>query len=207
MTTTDAESEAVEPVVELVDTPEKRKGILHYIGVGLSGGLLLLVAALAVLLIALPAAVGGMPLTVLTSSMKPGLPPGTLIVVKPTPVDEIRVGDVVTFQLHSGEPTLVTHRVIERSVSSNGDVAFVTKGDNNDLPDDPIREIQIRGTLWYSFPWLGWVNNALNGEARSWLVPLAAGGLFAYAGYLVISASVASAKKRKAASDESAAAS
>lgn len=202
MTTTDAEAEAADPV-ELVESPEKRKGVLHYIGVGLSGGLLLLVAALAVLLIALPAAVGGMPLTVLTSSMEPGLPPGTLIVVKPTPVQEIRVGDVVTFQLRSGEPTLVTHRVIERSVSSNGDVALVTKGDNNDLPDDPIREIQIRGTLWYSFPWLGWVNNALNGEARSWLVPLAAGCLFAYAGYLVISASVASSKKRKAASDES----
>ncbi|WP_370566219.1 signal peptidase I [Cryobacterium sp. BB736] len=203
MTTTDA----VEEVAAEAAEPEKRKGVLHYIGVGLSGGLLLLVAALAVLLIALPAAVGGMPLTVLTSSMEPGLPPGTLIVVKPTPVEEIRVGDVVTFQLRSGEPILVTHRVIERSVSSNGEVAFVTKGDNNDLADDPIREIQIRGTLWYSFPWLGWVNNALNGEARGWLVPLAAGGLFAYAGYLVISASVASAKKRKAASDESATAS
>jgi signal peptidase I len=200
-------AEAADPVVELVETPEKRKGVLRYIGVGLSGGLLLLVAALAVLLIALPAAVGGMPLTVLTSSMEPGLPPGTLIVVKPTPIEEIRVGDVVTFQLRSGEPILVTHRVVERSVSSNGEVALVTKGDNNDLPDDPIREIQVRGTLWYSFPWLGWVNNALNGEARDWLVPLAAGGLFAYAGYLMISASVASAKKRKAASDESAAAS
>ena len=64
--------------------PAKKKGVLHYIGVGLSFGLLSLVLLLAVMVVALPMLTKSTPYTVLTSSMNPSYPAGTLVIVKPT---------------------------------------------------------------------------------------------------------------------------
>lgn len=173
----------------------KERGLLQYIGLGLSAALLLLIAGIAVLVVALPAAVGGLPLTVLTSSMEPGLPPGTLVVMKPTPVEDVRIGDVLTYQITSGEPAVVSHRVTSKSTDTLGKTTFTTKGDNNDAADPlPVMEVQVKGTVWYSIPYLGWVNNAITGEARAWLVPLAAGALFAYFAYTVV-ASIVTARR------------
>ncbi|MCC9053341.1 signal peptidase I [Microbacterium sp. F2E] len=113
-------------------------GLWRAIVTGFSIGVLLLVVGIGILVIAVPAAVGGMPLTILTGSMSPAMPPGTLVVVKPTPVSEIAVGDVLTYQLESGEPTLVTHRVVARHASTDSEgVTFVTQGDANATPDGP----------------------------------------------------------------------
>ena len=152
---------------------------------GLSLGVLLLILALAAVTIVLPAAVGGMPLSVLTGSMRPNLPPGTLVVTKPTPAEEIGVGDVITYQLESGQATLVTHRVIERSVNSaDGEISFITQGDNNNTPDaEPVRPVQTRGTVWYAIPYLGWVNQAVSSDTRSWAIPALAIALFIYAAW------------------------
>jgi signal peptidase len=177
----------------------KERGLLGYIGIALSAVLLIVVAAIAVLIVVLPAVVHGSALTVLTNSMAPNLPPGTLIVIRPTPINDIHVGQVLTYQIHSGSPAVISHRVIEREVSTrDGTTAFITKGDNNALADPPVREVQVKGTLWYSIPDLGYVNNAVNGDGRSLVVPILAGLLFAYAMYTVISA-IAS-RRRKAAS-------
>ena len=64
-------------------------------------------------------------------------------------------------------------------------------------PDDPIREVQIQGKLWYSVPYLGWVNSTVNGENRSWIIPAAAGVLFFYAGWMVISGIIGSRRKAR----------
>lgn len=161
----------------------RTEGLLSTILSGLSAGVLLLILGLGVLTIVLPALVGGMPLSVLTGSMRPHLPPGTLVVIKPTPVEEIEVGDVITFQIESGRSAVVTHRVIERSVdSASGEVRFTTQGDANNTPDpEPVRPVQVRGTVWYAIPYLGWANQAIDGQTRSWAIPALAGGLFVYA--------------------------
>jgi signal peptidase len=150
---------------------------------GASAGVLLLILALGVLAIVLPALVGGMPLSVLTGSMRPHLPPGTLVVTKPVPVEEIAVGDVITYQLESGRSAVVTHRVIERSVdSASGEVRFTTRGDANNTPDpEPVLPVQVRGKVWYAIPCLGWANQAIDGQTRSWAIPALAGALFLYA--------------------------
>src|SRR4051812_37968410 len=90
----------------------KDHGVLYYIGLGLSWGLLAFVVLVAALVILIPAVTRSTPYTILTSSMEPGLPPGTLVVVKPIDPDDIRIGTIITFQLKSGEPEMVTHRVI-----------------------------------------------------------------------------------------------
>ncbi len=173
------------------------KSLWHYLGLALSGSLLVIVLALGVLVIVVPAISGGTALTVLTQSMEPKLPPGTLIIIRPTPIGDIKIGDVLTYQIKSGQPEVVSHRVISRSVDTTGRTTFITQGDNNDLPDaGPVQEVQIKGTLWYSIPWLGYLNNMVGGQGRSLLVPLVAAALFIYAGYMVAS-SVLSSRKRK----------
>ena len=65
----------------------REHGLLYYIGVGLSFGLLAFVLLLASLVVVVPAVSGSTPYTILTSSMEPGLPPGTLVIVKPIEPD------------------------------------------------------------------------------------------------------------------------
>jgi signal peptidase len=126
-------------------------------------------AALAVALIALIAAVavvprltGGASLTVLSGSMEPTIAPGDVAVVRGITPDEVcaevGVGTVVAFLPWSGDPTLVTHRVVAKSVGTFDDgtrCRLTTQGDANTAPDAPISPAQVRGVLLYSVPLLG----------------------------------------------------
>ncbi len=182
-----------------VSEPQRaERSLLHYIGLGLSGGLLAFLLLIAAAVVVVPAATGSTPYTVLTSSMEPSLPPGTLIIDRPVATDDIRVGDIVTYQLESGKPVVVTHRVTAISTTDTGDKIFTLKGDNNSLPDaNPVVAEQIRGEVWYSVPLIGWVNNLISGATRGWVVPALAFGLFLYAGYMVAGATIASVKKKR----------
>ncbi|KQX05811.1 S26 family signal peptidase [Leifsonia sp. Root1293] len=181
------------------DAPDARRerGLLHYLGLGLSIGLLGLVVALAALLIIVPKVGGATPLTVLTQSMEPSLPPGTLVVVGPVEPSEIRVGDVVTYQIRSGEPDVITHRVIGMTSASDGSTSFTLKGDNNAVEDPPVVAEQIKGRLWYSVPFVGYVSSVVNGDTRSWIVPGLAIALFGYAAFMVVSGVLVSMRRRR----------
>lgn len=160
----------------------------HHIAVALSIAALLLVIGIATAAIIVPKATGSTALTVLTGSMRPSYPPGTLVVIRPTPVADIQVGDVITYQITSGQPAVATHRVIEKGFRQDGEVQFITQGDNNSAPDqNPVREVQVRGRLWYAIPYLGWVNSAMNGGQRQALVPILGGLLLAYAAWMLVS--------------------
>jgi signal peptidase len=173
------------------------RGIGHYTAAGLGAGALALAVGLALLVVVVPAAAGGQALTVLTNSMSPAFPPGTLVVIRPTPVSEIEVGDVLTYQIASGDASVVSHRVVARSTTLEGETTFTTRGDNNDVDDlSAVMPEQVRGTVWYSIPMLGWVNTALTGETRALVLPLAAVALFGYAAWQVVS--VVAARGRRA---------
>jgi signal peptidase len=176
-------------VTAATQTPAaKERGVGHYVGLGIGAALLLFVLFVGAILIVVPKATGSIPLSVLTGSMRPGLPPGTLLVVQPVDTDEILIGDVVTYQIRSGDPAVITHRVTGISQDAGGERTFTLQGDANSDPDEPVREVQIQGRLWYSVPFAGFASTAVNGEARGWIVPAAAGVLFAYAGWMVLSA-------------------
>ncbi|MCS0500498.1 signal peptidase I [Protaetiibacter mangrovi] len=182
------------------DAQKKDHGLLYYIGVGLSWGVLALVALIAALVVVVPAVAQATPYTILTSSMEPNYPPGTLVIVKPIATDDIRIGTVITYQLESGEPEVVTHRVVQ-IVQPNlpgGEKSFVTKGDANSQADpNPVKPVQIRGAVWYAVPWIGWVNNLVNGDMRSIIIPVVAGFLFLYGGWLIVSNRLEKRKKRR----------
>ncbi|MGD6979892.1 MULTISPECIES: signal peptidase I [Citricoccus] len=138
-------------------------------------------ALAAILLIAVPLVTGSQTYSVLTSSMAPKYPPGTFLVVKPTEFDQLRAGDVVTFQIESGRPEVITHRITGFTASQDGERLLITQGDNNDVADpEPVREIQVRGKLFYAVPYVGFVANALGNANRSTLVTILAVALIGW---------------------------
>jgi len=195
MSKTKASAEVHKPQIA---AEQKPKSLLHYLGMGISAGLFGLVVLVGAIVIVIPAAAGAMPLTVLTSSMEPGLPPGTLIVVKPIETNEIAMGDVLTYQIESGKPGVITHRITGITNSSDGTRTFTLKGDNNDVADElQVLPIQVVGKLWYSVPWIGNVSNYVNGAGSSWFAPAIAVALFIYAGFMITSGIVSSVRNRK----------
>jgi len=178
--------------------PQKPKGVLHYLGMGISAGLFAVVLLVGMLVIVVPKLANALPLTVLTSSMEPGLPPGTLIVVKPIDTSDIAMGDVITYQIKSGEPGVITHRITGITNSSDGSRTFTLTGDNNDIADElQVLPVQVVGKLWYSVPWIGNVASFVNGGGKTWVVPVAASGLLLYAGFMIMSSVLTGIRNRR----------
>ncbi len=160
----------------------------NLIGQVLSWFVLIAVLAVAAVMIVIPKAAGATAYTVLTSSMEPGLPPGSLAVVRPVDPAEVRTGDVITYQLKSGQPAVVTHRVVGVGSTLDGELRVTTRGDANGSDDDPIRAEQIRGRLWYQMPWLGYINSMFSGRERQAVTIIAVTGLLAYSAFMVFGA-------------------
>ena len=74
---------------------------------------------------------------VVTGSMEPEIPVGSLIISKEVDIEQIETGDIINFKSkESGMLGLViTHRVIQRYEDSNGNILLETKGDANRYAD------------------------------------------------------------------------
>jgi signal peptidase len=138
----------------------------------------------ATLLVALivPRVAGATPYVIETGSMSPSMPPGTLVVVKPVPVAELAPGDVITYQISSGDPTVVTHRIMEQGVDMTGQPRWRTQGDANEVADEGwVLPVQVQGEQWYAVPYLGHVTSFVSGQQREVLTGAAVLGLTGYA--------------------------
>ncbi|AMB60560.1 hypothetical protein AWU67_13970 [Microterricola viridarii] len=132
-------------------------------------------------LVLVPRVAGATPYTILTGSMEPDMPPGTIVVVKPQPFDQIRQGDVITYQIESGKPMVVTHRVVGVDVVA-GETRLVTQGDANDAPDAlSVREVQVKGVVWYHVPMIGYATNLIDDQTKGIAVRVLGGLLIGYA--------------------------
>lgn len=149
-----------------------------------AGEWMLLAVVLAAVLAAvvLPRLGSATPFAVLTGSMRPVMPPGTLVVVRPVDPADIDVGSVITFMPREHDPAVVTHRVVGVGFDATGQPAFRTKGDANDAPDGAmVRTYQIVGERWYFVPYLGYLTNLLTGRQREVVLGLAVAALLIYA--------------------------
>ena len=86
-----------------------------------------------------------------TGSMSPGIPAGSLALVREIPASEAHVGDVVTVDRPGLQP--VTHRVVEvtapASAPAGTPAEIVLKGDANPTVDPaPYRVSTVRIVLW-----------------------------------------------------------
>lgn len=68
------------------------------------------------------------PVTVLSDSMQPTFSRGDLVVATPQPLESLRVGQVISFQIPVGDHRVESHRIVE--IISGGPAPVVrTKGD------------------------------------------------------------------------------
>jgi len=120
---------------------------------------LVIIGAIAVLLI-----VSAFPITgnikfmiVQSGSMEPSISGGSVVMVKP--VEDYKIGDVITFGPYSKTKPPTTHRIYDIKVV-DGQSVYITKGDANNTPD--LREIAKRdvlGKVLASVPYLGYAVN------------------------------------------------
>lgn len=177
---------------------DRRKPALLFQTVSMAALSLAVLAAL--VLIVVPRLSGSYTYTVLTSSMAPTYSPGTFLVVRPTPFDTLRAGDVITYQIESGRPDVITHRIVAVSSTQQGERTFITKGDNNSIEDDkPVLEVQVRGKLFYAVPHIGFLATAAASSGRDGLLQFIAVGLIGYGLFTTVRGVLARKKARAAA--------
>lgn len=91
--------------------------------------------------------------SVISGSMEPEYPVGSLIYVKEVDPAEIEVNDVITYVLPSETPS--THRVVRIDEENQ---LFYTKGDANETEDGaPVHFKNLIGTPVFKIPYLGYV--------------------------------------------------
>ena len=115
--------------------------------------------------------------TVLTGSMAPGMPAGSMAVLVPIDPGAVRVGDVITYQAPLPDHRVVTHRVVE-IVAGGPHPVLRTKGDAN-AGADPWTAQLSGSPAWRRVavvPWAGTVIRALRSapvhRAAVRLIPL-----------------------------------
>ncbi len=97
---------------------------------------------------------GFTPYTVLSPSMTPKYPVGSLVYVKQIDPKDVEVGDDITFVMNE-DLVVVTHRVIEVDEASE---YFKTQGIANDSPDgSPVYCENIIGKVYFCIPMLGFI--------------------------------------------------
>lgn len=133
-------------------------------GRAVSSALVVVVLAVIAALLVVPRVLGGTSVTVLTGSMVPTFSPGDVVVIRGIEVadvcSEVAIGDIVTFMPTPNDPTLITHRVVAKTIGTFPDgttCQLVTQGDANSAADDPVSPAQVRGVFLFGVPKLGWV--------------------------------------------------
>lgn len=102
--------------------------IVRYLTTGVTLALAMMIA-----LAFLPTLFGRQVMVVTSGSMEPSIPVGAIVVTRMVPVDDLGVGDVITYRPKGGSTT--THRIVKVERREPGSAMFVTKGDANEDVD------------------------------------------------------------------------
>lgn len=132
----------------------KLRFLFHMVGLLVSAVVALALVGV-ILLFVLPRLFNWEIQVVLSGSMEPALPVGSVILVRPVDPQAVSVGDIVTYR-PQGATDFVTHRVVE--VNREGsDLSFRTQGDANKAPDPAaVAPDAVEGRVWTSIPYLGY---------------------------------------------------
>lgn len=127
-------------------------------------GWLVVLAGIGLLLV--PTLLGFDRYVIVSGSMQPNLHRGSVVFAKPVPVDELSVGDVITYTppAGSGVSTLVTHRISAVIADAEtGAPTFRTKGDANPGEDPWTFQLDQadQNVMSFSVPVVGYAFIAL----------------------------------------------
>ncbi len=170
--------------------PDKKTGKLPLLGKFLAfvGGLVMAVVILLSLVLAAPRLAGMRSYVVISGSMEPSIPVGSIVYSKLADPETLEKGDVIVF--YSSDATTgggaegvipITHRVVENDPASG---EIITKGDanaDNDL--SPVTYYNVEGKVIFHIPRLGYLAAPL-----STVMGKVAAALILLAGYFLIEA-------------------
>ena len=150
------------------------RSALRRVGRGLGHAGNLAAAALAAVLVLLSATTIVATLTrhhfeqVITGSMVPTIPVGSMVVTEKVGVTSLGVGDVLVFPKPTNRSEVIVHRIVALTTAANGTVQVRTKGDANTGSDPWVIEQPRTGVAdraVYVVPGLGtallWGRNGL----------------------------------------------
>jgi signal peptidase len=104
-------------------------------------------------------------MTVLTASMAPAIPAGSVIVIRPVDPARLRAGDVVTYRIPVQDHRIVTHRIVEIAGDPSAPTVR-TKGDALEEADPWTTRFRAGTPVWRvhaSVPRAGYAVRALRG--------------------------------------------
>jgi len=98
-----------------------------------------------------------MPVAVMSNSMASIINRGDIVVIEKLnkqEVKQLKKYDIIEYNLDN---SIIIHRIIEVEELSNGEVRFITKGDNNNVRDkDPVSEKQVIGKVKFKISYIGY---------------------------------------------------
>ena len=128
-----------------------------------ASGAALLAGVLVALLVLLPALLGWERYVIVSGSMTGSYDRGSLVLADVVPVEELKVGDVITYLPPNGDH-LITHRIASIEGDGHGGRVFRTKGDANAVADPWTfrldRPTQARARI--GVPYVGHVLSAIS---------------------------------------------
>jgi signal peptidase len=178
--------------------PRPRRSVTTRIGSALVN-LVVLAATLAGVGYLAPSLLGYERYVITGGSMSGTFEKGSIAFEKRTPVEDVEVGDVITYlpPADSGVTHLVTHRVISDKTLENGQRQLRTQGDANPDPD-PWKFSLTEGTqpvVRATVPQVGWIFVGLADRETRMLVIGIPAALIAAASLLELARGLASARK------------
>lgn len=104
------------------------------------------------------------PLVIVSGSMEPGYPVGTIVYSQQVDADTLETGDIVTTDRFNG-PGTVTHRIVEIEDGADETTVLTLKGDANDGVDREPYEVSEVGISRFAIPYIGlpqlWIQDVL----------------------------------------------
>lgn len=100
------------------------------------------------------------PLVIASNSMYPKIHRGDIVILKETPIEKVKVGDTIRYRM---EGYSVVHRVKSIEKDADGNMVFITKGDNNrDVDLYPVKTYQFDGVVLFDIRYVGYPTLILN---------------------------------------------
>lgn len=125
----------------------------------LAGNVLLILLILLCLPLVLPRAAGCQIYTVVSASMEPAIPVGSLLYIREMEPETVKEGDIIAFFGVREQTGIITHRVVENRVVAG---EFITKGDANEKNDvNAVPYENLIGKELLCIPVMGSVAEAL----------------------------------------------
>lgn len=121
---------------------------------------------------------------VLTGSMEPAYPTGSLIYVKKVDAEDLRVNDVITFSVSPN--VIATHRIVELVPDEQNPsiIRYRTKGDaNKDVDAALVSANNIIGKAMFAIPKMGYLANYIQKPPGIYVAILVCGLMIAFVFY------------------------